>query len=411
MVAAADRGQLRELARIRDFRILLLSRLVSNLGNGITPVALSFGVLGLDGGNGRSLSIVNAAHMVSLVVFMLAGGVVADRFGRCRTVGGSDMIGSLVVGLAAWLLISGNATVWLLASTGFLLGALHAMWQPAYRGILPVMVPRELLQAANAANGIIANTTYLTGAALAGVLVAAFGAGWAIMVDAVSFLIAGLLVWGLRHLDRRAPADRSQSMGSQLREGWQEFVSRRWMVVTVVSLSFFFLSFEAFQAVVAPVQMKNALGGARDMGFMMAAWGAGGLLGMTAAVRLRPRRPMLAAWSIMPVHAVWMFALAVPAPLPVLMLTAVISGSAIDLSFTWWGTTLQTHVPEDVISRVGSFDALGVALFGPVGLVLAGPLVDSIGASSTSVIVGVVALLAGTAPLAFGSVRRVESLV
>ena len=200
-------------------------------------------------------------------------------------------------------------------------------------------------------------------------------------------------------------------MAGQLREGWQEFVSRRWMVVTVVSMSFFFLAFEAFQAVVAPVQMKNALGGARDLGFMMAAWGAGGLLGMSAAVRLRPQRPMLAAWSIMPVHAVWMFALAVPAPLPVLMLTAVVSGSAIDLSFTWWGTTLQTHVPEDVISRVGSFDALGVALFGPVGLVIAGPLVDSIGASSTAVIVGVIALVAGTAPLAFRSVRGVETLV
>ena len=410
-MAAADRGQLRELWRIRDFRVLLLSRLVSNLGNGITPVALSFGVLGLEGGNGRSLSIVNGAHMVALVVFMLVGGVVADRFGRCRTVGGSDIIGSFIVGTAAWLLISGRATVLLLATTGFLLGALHAMWQPAYRGILPMMVPREMLQAANAANGIIANSTYLLGAAIAGVLVSAFGSGWAIMVDAVSFLVAGVLVWGLRHLDERVVTDRSQSMLVQLREGWQEFVSRQWLVVTVVSMSLFFLAFEAFQAVIAPVQMKEALGGARDLGFMMAAWGAGGFIGMSAAVRLRPKRPMLAAWSIMPVHAAWMFALAVPAPLPVLMLAAVVSGMAIDLSFTWFGTTLQTQVPEDVISRVGSFDALGAALFGPVGLVFAGPLVDSIGASKTSTIAGVVALVSGAAPLVFASVRRLESVV
>ena len=120
---------------------------------------------------------------------------------------------------------------------------------------------------------------------------------------------------------------------------------------------------------------------------------------------------MLAAWSIMPVHAAWMFALAVPVPLPVLMLAAVVSGMAIDLSFTWFGTTLQTQVPEDVISRVGSFDALGVALFGPVGLVFAGPLVDSIGASTTSTIAGVVALVSGAAPLVFASVRRLESVV
>lgn len=410
-MAAADRGQLRELWAIRDFRVLMLSRLVSNIGNGITPVALSFGVLGLPGGNGSSLSLVNGAHMVSLVIFMLAGGVVADRFGRCRTVGGSDVIGSFVVGTGAWLLISGNATVWLLASTGFLLGALHAMWQPAYRGIMPMVVPRGLLQAANAVNGIAANSTYLAGAAVAGILVATVGAGWAVMVDAVSFMIAGLLVWGLRHLDDRATTDRSETMLAQLREGWQEFVARPWMVVTVVCLSFFFLSFESFQAVVAPVQMKQALGGARDMGFMMAAWGAGGFLGMSAALRLRPRRPMLAAWSIMPVHAAWMFALAVPAPLPVLVLAAVVSGACIDLTFTWWGTTIQTHVPKDVISRVGSFDALGVALFAPLGLTIAGPFVDAFGATSASLAVGVVALIAGTAPLAFGSVRRVETVL
>jgi predicted MFS family arabinose efflux permease len=196
-----------------------------------------------------------------------------------------------------------------------------------------------------------------------------------------------------------------------LREGWQEFVSRQWLVVTVVSMSFFFLAFEAFQAVIAPVQMKEALGGARDLGFMMAAWGVGGFIGMLGAVRLRPRRPMLAAWSIMPVHAVWMFALAVPAPLPLLMLAAVVSGMAIDLSFTWFGTTLQTQVPEDVISRVGSFDALGAALFGPVGLVIAGPLVDSVGASTTSTVAGIVALVSGVAPLVFASVRRLESVV
>ena len=128
-------GEVRELLRIRDFRTLLLSRLVSNLGNGITPIALSFAVLDLPGGNGTSLSIVNVAHMVSLALFMLAGGVVADRLGRCRTVGGTDMIGAVIVGGAAVLIITGEATVALLAANGFLLGALHALWQPAFREI------------------------------------------------------------------------------------------------------------------------------------------------------------------------------------------------------------------------------------------------------------------------------------
>ena len=403
-------GEVRELLRIRDFRTLLLSRLVSNLGNGITPIALSFAVLDLPGGNGTSLSIVNVAHMVSLALFMLAGGVVADRLGRCRTVGGTDMIGAVIVGGAAVLIITGEATVALLAANGFLLGALHALWQPAFRGIMPQIVPRERLQAANAANGVVANLTYVTGSALAGVLVGTVGSGWAIMVDAVSFLVAGMLVWRLRHLDTPTPAGAASSPLADLREGWREFVSRRWMVTTVASLAVFFLAFEAFLGVIAPVQMKTTLGGAPDMAVMMAGWGVGGLLGMLLAVRLRPARPMLAAWAVMPVHALWMLALAVPVAPALLFATAVLSGAAIDLTFTFWGTVLQTHVPEDMVSRVASFDSLGVALFGPLGLVLAGPLTDAHGASSTAVMAAVIALVAGLAPLASSGVRNVERL-
>lgn len=406
-MAGPGRGEVRALLQIRDFRTLLLSRLVSNLGNGITPIALSFAVLDLPGASAKSLSIVNGAHMVSLVIFMLAGGVVADRFGRCRTVGGTDIIGSVVVGVGALLVITGRATVPLLAANGFLLGVLHAMWQPAYRGIVPQIVPRAQLQAANALNGVVANLTYLSGAALAGVLVATVGSGWAIMVDAASFLVAGVMVWGLRHLDTPA-GGATTTMAADLRDGWREFVSRRWMVVTVASLSVFFLSFEAFLAVIAPVQMKEALGGASDMAVMMAGWGTGGLLGMILAVRLRPARPMLAAWAVMPVHALWMLGVAVPLGVPLLFLLAVVSGACIDLTFTFWGTVIQTHVPEDVVSRVGSFDALGVALFGPLGLLIAGPLTDAHGASSTAVMAGAVALLAGLAPLASRGVRSVE---
>ena len=408
---AADRGEVRELLRIADFRTLLASRLVSNLGNGITPIALSFAVLDLPGGDGTALSAVNAAHMVALVLFMLVGGVVADRLGRCRTVGGTDVIGAFVVGAGAVLIITGNATVPLLAANGFLLGVLHAMWQPAFRGIMPQIVPRERLQAANAVNGVVANLTYVTGSALAGVLVATVGSGWAIMIDASSFLVAGVLVWRLRRLDAPNVVGDRPSPLADLRAGWSEFVSRRWMVVTVAGLSVFFLSFEAFLAVIAPVQMKESLGGAPDMAVMMSGWGVGGLLGMLLAVRLRPARPMRAAWAVMPVQALWMLAVAVPLAPVLLFCAALLSGAAIDLTFTFWGTSLQTQVPEDMVSRVGSFDALGVALFGPLGLVIAGPLVDAHGPSTVAVLAACVALVAALVPLANRGVRSVGRAV
>jgi hypothetical protein len=119
---------------------------------------------------------------------------------------------------------------------------------------------------------------------------------------------------------------------------------------------------------------------------------------------------MLAAWAVMPVQALWVLAVAVPLAPALLFCAALLSGAAIDLTFTFWGTVLQTHVPDDMVSRVGSFDALGVALFGPLGLVLAGPLVDAHGASTVAVLAAGIALASALVPLANRGVRNVERL-
>lgn len=405
---SADRRQLRAVWEIRQYRRLMYSRLVSNIGNGITPVALSFGVLELDGASGRSLSIVNGSLMLSVALFMLVGGVVADRFGRCRVVGTSDVLGSLVVAASAALLVSGRATVPLLAFNAFVLGALNAVWLPAYRGVIPQIVPAHLLQSANSLNGVFANVFMVVGSASAGLVVAIVGAGWAVMLDAVSFLIAGVLVLSLRSTDvLREGAGRVSALG-QLREGWQEFVGRRWMVGNAVGTALFFFAFQAFLSVIGPVQMKRAMGGARDWGFALAGWGIGGLIGVLLAARLHPRRPLFAGWSVMALNVGWMLAVAAALPIPWVVLGAVLSGASGDFNFILGVTVTQTHVPEEVLSRVTSYSELAMAVFAPLGLAVAGPLVDIHGASTMAMVASTVTLVAVMIPLAFGSVRRLE---
>ena len=401
----AERSQLREVWAIRDFRRLMYSRLVSNIGNGITPVALSFGVLELEGARGTSLSIVNGSLMVALALFMLAGGVVADRFGRCRVVGTSDILGSITVGLSATLLITGRATVPLLAVNAFVLGALNAMWLPAYRGITPQIVPARLLQSANSINGVVANVFLVVGSAMAGILVATVGAGWAIMLDAVSFLIAGALVFGLRHLDSRRDSASSTSPLADLRDGWRGFTARRWMVGNAIGDAVFFLGFQAFISVIAPMQMKRTMGGAKDWGFALAGWGAGGLIGVLLAARLRPRRPLFVGWSVTSLNIVWMLAVALAAPLPWVILGAVVAGVAGDFHYVLAVTVTQSNVPADVLSRVGSFNELAIAIAAPLGLAVAGPLVDAHGPAEMAVVAASVTLIAVAIPLMFAGVR------
>ena len=86
------RAQLQILHRHKGFTPLAFSRFISNVGNGMSPIALAYGVLSIEGSDGGDLSLVMAARYFPLVAFMLFGGVFADRFQRNRIVGGADII-------------------------------------------------------------------------------------------------------------------------------------------------------------------------------------------------------------------------------------------------------------------------------------------------------------------------------
>ena len=402
--------ELRELWRIPRYRILLAARFVSNVGNGMAPIALAFGVLSLDGADAGSLSLVTTAQMIPLVAFLLIGGVAADRFGRSQLVGSTDIIGSAVVVISAIAFLTDNASVPLLCVNGFIFGVLNALWYPAFSGLMPLIVPGPLLQGANSILGFGANVGYTIGASVAGFIVATAGPGWGLLGDATSFLVAGLLVLSLRlpkSFGENTDEDRT-SMITQLRVGWTEFSSRRWSVLIVGSFAFYHLAFEAFIAVLAPVHMKEEFDGARAMGTMMFGFGVGSILGTALAFRFKPHRPLLIAVGVMPIGAAWMLATGLSAPLWILFVTAMGTGVAVDVMYANWMTTLQTNVPEEALSRVGSYDAFGSLAFAPLGLLLAGPMADGIGARASLLIMGTIALVAVLTPLWSGEVRHLQ---
>ena len=404
--------ELSELWKIREFRHLLIARVISNFGNGITPIALAFGVLSLPGADAGSLSLVTTSNMIPLVLFMLIGGVAADRFGRTHLVGVTDIIGSVFVAISAFAFISGHASIPLLCFNGFVFGVLNALWYPEFSGIMPLIVPNPLLQAANSLVGIGANLGFTLGASVAGIVVSTAGPGWGLLIDAGTFLIAGVLVYQMKvpNSTPLAEGEKRESIFSQLREGWFEFSSRKWIVYVVVGYSFFYLGFEGFLGVLAPVQIKEAMGGAKDMGIMMFGFGVGAILGTVFALKIRPRRPLLLGLGVLPVAALWAFALAVPLPLWVLFITALGTGIGMDLMYANWMTTLQTHVPDEALSRVSSYDAFGSMVFAPIGLFLAGPFTHLVGARTALITVGIIIALATSLPLLSKEVRQIERI-
>ena len=188
------RAQIQDLRTHKGFSFLAASRFISNVGNGMSPIALAYGVLSIKGSDGGDLSLVMGARYFPLIGFMLFGGVIADRFQRNRIVGGSDVIGSLLAATSALSFILGFPNIWILVVMGALFGVLNALWWPAMSGVLPEILPKEKLQEGNAVIGLMNNIGYISGTLLGGILVATFNAGWALLIDAISFFIAGLLV-------------------------------------------------------------------------------------------------------------------------------------------------------------------------------------------------------------------------
>ncbi len=415
---------LKALWSISKFRRLFIARTISNVGNGISPIALAFGVLSLEDSTPSSLSFVFASQMIPIVLFLIIGGVVADRFGRAFIVGAADMLGAMFVTISGVAFLSGHASVPLLCVTGFAFGVLNALWYPAFSGLMPEIVPGELLQSATSIVGFGANAGAMFGASIAAILVSAAGPGWAILSDAASFFIAGVLVFSLRprahEVSQQSITDANTTtptaeprhrttIFADLREGWDEFSSRRWLVAVVASWSFHVMAMEGFIAVLAPVQMKENLGGARDMGLMMAGNGVGMLVGVLVAMRMRPKHPLRAALIGTPILPLWMVALAVPVSLPLLIVIAAAAGIVMDLFFVLWLTTLQREVPGDALSRVSSYDAMGSVLFTPIGLLLAGPLAEWLGVRAALVIAGIISFTSVATSFSFRDVRNLTS--
>lgn len=390
-----------------QFRRLFFARTISNIGNGVAPIAIAFGVLSLPGATPTSLSIVLAAQAIPLVLVLPVGGVVADRLGRAKVIAVTDLILSAFVMLTAALFLTGTATVPLLAILGAISGCLNALWWPAMSGLVPEVVDDEHLQPANAFVSVASNAGLIAGNAIGGVLVALIGSGWAIAVDSVSFIIAGLLVFSMRDVSSRHSS--GESTFADLAHGWRVFWSYRWVVVIVGAFSFVIMVWRGAEEVMGPVLAREVYGGAAGWAFIMVFQSVGLLLGAVVASKLRVRRPLVVGMVAMLTLPLWLVTLALELPIGWVALGSFACGMSLELLAVWWFTAMQTNIPRDALSRVSAYDAMGSLMFGPIGLAVSGPLIVSVGANEAFLIAAAVATAAILGSLLFRSVRQLSS--
>ncbi len=382
--------------KLREFRLLFGAQAVSVLGDRMVAIALAFAVIEL-GGSASEIGLVLAARTLPMVLTLLIGGVVADRISRRAVMVAADLARLLTQGAIAVLLISGAAEIWMIAVLSGLTGAATGFFNPASTGLLPVIVPAERLQEANGVRATALSGGEIVGPAIAGLLIAAVGAGWAMAIDALTFAVSALFLLGL-HLPERVPRVGTTFL-ADLREGWGMFRSLTWVWTFVLAAAIGNLIWGAWSTL-GPVVAERELGGAAAWGTVLGATGVGALIGALMAVRVRPRRPLVVAGGSFVLMAFPFAFLAAGAHVGVLAVGALLAGVSMMLGNAVWESTLMRHVPGEALSRVSAYDWFGSIAFQPLGMVIWGPIAALIGiapalwVASAAVVATTAALLA-----------------
>jgi DHA3 family tetracycline resistance protein-like MFS transporter len=371
--------------RHRDFRVLWIGMTVSLIGDGIFLVAIAWETYTLWNAP-AALAIVGIGMTVPTIAFLLVGGVVSDRYDRRLVMAWADGLRAVAVGALAVLIFTGTLQFWQLVAVVAFYGIGTAFFMPAFEAIVPDLIPKPELPAANALDQFVRPIALRLVGPVAGGALVALSAGLAFTIDAASFaasLVAVLAIPKVRQRD----GELQTSATTALKEGLRFVRGRVWLWGTLVSAALGYLLFLGPAEVLLPYLVKNELhASAGTLGLVVA---AGGLGAVGAAVfmgqRGHPRRDvtvMYVTWTLATLaiagygiaNAAWQ------------LMVACLAFNALEAAGTIvWATIKQRHVPGSMLGRVSSLDWLVSIALMPLSFALTAPVAAVVGVRATLV--------------------------
>ncbi|MCW2854526.1 MAG: major facilitator superfamily 1 [Marmoricola sp.] len=386
-----------------DFRWFWTAKLVDNAGSFMAPIALAFAVLHVSN-SPSALGLVLAANSIPLVAFLLFGGVIADRLPRLLILRYGNLGAALTQGTVAFLVISGHAQLWMLIVLEALNGILQATVFPALQGVLPQLVDKWELQEANLLMSLSQGALRVVSPAIAALLVVSVGPGWAVAVDALSWVAAAALLLRVR-LPEREPRTGSTSVLGDLRDGWALFTGKTWLWVVVLAFGVLNAIQSGAWGTLGPQHAKATIG-AGGWGWVVSADAAGALVMTVLLMQRRLERPLFTGLLWVALFGLPILAFGLTDSLPVLLVCSVLGGMGIQVFSLGWTLAMQENIAEDQLSRAYSYDALGSFVAMPIGQLAAGGLAVAFGISHVIAYSGAAYVVVALLPLASASVRR-----
>lgn len=386
------------------FRLLTVGMIANAFGSSITPVAIAFAVLAL-GGSATQLGLVVAAYAAAEVATVLLGGVLGDRMPRAALMQGTALASALTQGALGLSLVQGWGSIGLIAGLSALTGILGSLSMPASSALTPQTVPAALLQRAIAIRRLSGNTASVIGFGAGGMLVAAMGPGWAILVDALTFFVAGILLSLVRL--PAAAAEPGRSLVADAVDGAREVLRHTWLWVLIAVALVYHLFYASAQGVLGPIVVQDGYGEAA-WGWALAVLMVGFMAGGVVTLRWMPRHALYAGTAFLTLTACFPAALAANLNLGLVLVGAFLHGFGLEIFSVAWDLSIQENVDPDKLARVYGFDVLGSFIARPLGLALTGPVAQVVGYSTWLWVVSVVILGTILLSLTVGSVRGLE---
>ena len=333
---------MRRVLRHREFRLLWLATSASRLGDQIVFIALALYVTEI--GSPTDVGLVLAANAIPLVLFVLIGGVWADRLERHRVMVATDVVRAVLHGLLALLIFLGDVPIWAIVAIEAAFGTAEAFFNPAATGLIPQTVPDDELQQANAAHVDRAERERARRAGGRDRARARARGGLGVRGRRAHVRGLGAAARRVRPRSRGERAAR-QRLRAELAIGWREVRSRQWAWVVIVATSLALLLALGPFLTLGPTVAKEQFGGAGAYGALMVALGGGTLIGSLTGLRWRPRYPIrfAMAWGSIWPPAIAIFALG--PPLAVVGPLFVLVGFGFSMFDVSWDTALAGADP------------------------------------------------------------------
>ncbi len=432
--ALADWLQFARALRSRPFTLLWTGQTISVLGDAVFTIAITWEVLLLTG-SATAMSLLLIAQWTPKVLFLVFGGVVADRVSRRLLMLWADAGRGCIVILVSWLSWVHLLQFWHLIVLAPLFGIVSSFFDPAYQAIMPQLVEEEALPSVNSLNTLSRNGGFLLGPMLAVGCITLFGTASAFAFDGFTFFLSALYLLALRLPSSSAvlpsqsinsanpagvdvtPEDTSRGISSGVRdarEGLHYVLGSTWLWVSVLASSLASVGFAGSMWVSLPRLVRDVYGqGVWLIGAMATADAVGSIIAaLTIGNTRKLRRRGLVAYTSIIVAGFALVACALPLPRPVEPVVAIVAsalvGSGVATFMMIWGTLQQEKVPNDILGRVSSITQLGIASTLPGGLVLAGILADHVGPAQVFAIGGILAVTPAVIALCIRDIRQLE---